>query len=78
MIGSGLGASCDAPTGAGELVYCGKLVRTAQAGTSREYSFEIVPPGCSYAITVGLDERITAWRYVSEPGACWKFFLAPP
>jgi len=78
MVGAEVRAWCDAPKREGELIHCGKLVRTTNTETTREYTFEIVPPGCSYAITVGTDERITAWRYASEPSECWKFFLAPP
>lgn len=74
MVGAEVLAWC----GQNELSRCGHLVRKARTGNSREYTFEIVPPGCAYAITVGPDDRITAWRYVSEPNACWKFFLAPP
>jgi len=78
MIGADLTVRCDSPRRPGELIYCGKLVHTTNTSAGRELAFEIVPPGCSYAITVDSTNTITAWRYVSEPSECWKFFLAPP
>jgi hypothetical protein len=74
MVGAEVLAWC----GPNELSRCGHLIRKERTQNGREYTFDVVPPGCSYAIAVGYDDRIASWRYVSEPGACWKFFLAPP
>jgi hypothetical protein len=78
MIGADLTDRCDSPRRPGELIYCGKLVRTTNNSSGRELTFEIAPPGCSYALTIESTDKIASWRYVSEPAQCWKFFLAPP